>query len=375
MEKHLSYFISESIIDQDIIPVVEKIINNQRINEKDAMVLYQSVDLGILGLMADYMNQKKNGKTVYYNKNIHVEPTNICINQCRFCSYSRKKNEPGCFELTTKEIINKIAQFIDHGITEVHIVGGVHPDHDLFYYAGILKKIKTHFPGIFIKAFTAVELDYMIGKSGLTLKAGLIHLKDNGLDAIPGGGAEIFNPIVRNKICPEKTDTARWLEIHQVAHQLNIPSNATMLYGHIESYEDRIEHLSMIRNLQDLTNGFQVFIPLKYRKSNNKMSQTGEVPIIEDLKNYAISRIFLDNFQHVKAYWPMLGIDTAQITLHFGVNDLDGTVLNSTKIYSMTGMEYLKPKTPGEIEHIIKQSNRIPIERDTLYKSLKKTII
>lgn len=375
MKKLLSYLISESFIDHSIIPVVEKIINNQRINEPDAMALFKFGDLGILGLMADYINQLKNGKTVYYNQNIHIEPTNICVNQCRFCSYSRKKNQHGSFELSPEEIINKIAQFIGHGITEVHIVGGVHPDHDLFYYAELIKKIKIHFPDIFIKAFTAVELDYMIKKSGLTLKDGLILLQSNGLDAIPGGGAEIFNPQVRNKICPEKMDGQRWLEIHQTAHHLSIPTNATMLYGHFESYEDRIEHLLKIRNMQDLTNGFQVFIPLKYRNSNNNMSQLGEISVTEDLKNYAVSRIFLDNIQHIKAYWPMLGIDTAQTALHFGVNDLDGTVLNSTKIYSMAGMEHLKPKTPDEIEHIITQAKRTPIERNTLYQTHKKTIL
>ena len=253
----------------------------------------------------------------------------------------KKKDEKG-WELSTDEIQEKIESQIENKITEVHIVGGVHPEWDISYYANLMKRIKTKFPQLHIKAFTAVELHHFIKRAGMEYKEGLQYLKQHGLDSIPGGGAEIFDEEVRNKICPKKPSGNIWLEVHKVAHSLGIPTNATILYGHLETYKHRIDHLNQLRELQDKTKGFNAFIPLKYKNKNNEMSGITEVSVIEDLKNYAISRIFLDNFQHIKAYWPMIGKSLAQIALSFGVDDLDGTINDSTKIYSRAGSEEKK---------------------------------
>jgi aminodeoxyfutalosine synthase len=252
--------------------------------------------------------------------------------------------------------------------TEVHIVGGVHPKMNLYYFADLLKQIKAHRPDLHIKGFTAVELDYMFRKAKLGVEEGLRLLKDAGLDSIPGGGAEIFNEDIRQKISADKVDAAGWLHIHKTAHGLGMHSNATMLYGHIESYADRIDHMRRLRELQDTTGGFNTFIPLKFRNGGNDMSHIPEVSVIEDLKTYAVARLYLDNFPHIKAYWPMLGRQNAQLTQAFGVDDIDGTIDDTTKIYSMAGSEEQNPAmTTAEIVSLIKQVNRQPVERDTLY--------
>ncbi len=350
--------------------IEKKVFSGIRISEEDAILLYEKAELGFLGILANFIKNKKHNKDVFYNKNIHIEPTNICIYNCKFCSYQRKINQNGSWEFSHNEILKKISKEIKKGITEVHIVGGVHPSRDLFYYGELLQKIKNNFPKIHIKAFTAVELDFMIKKSNLSIEDGLKKLKNFGLDSIPGGGAEIFNENIRNKICKEKIDSKRWLEIHKIAHQIGIPSNATMLYGHIENYKDRIEHLNKLRILQDETNGFNVFIPLKYKKENNFLSKIGEVNITEDLKNYAISRIFLDNFPHIKAYWVMMGKQTTQLSLSFGVDDIDGTIEDSTKIYSMAGQKEKAVMTENELINLIKNTKQKAVERDSLYKKI-----
>jgi len=300
---------------------------------------------------------------------LHIEPTNKCIHDCKFCSYSERNAGHG-WEYSPDEII-EIVKKSDANIREIHIVGGVHPERDLFYYGNIIRRIKEIRPNIHIKAFSAVELDYMIKLSGMTLFEGLKELKNYGLNSIPGGGAEIFNEKLRNKICKSKSDSKRWLEIHEVAHSLSIPSNATILYGHLENYSDRIDHLNRLRNLQDKTSLFNAFIPLKFKNSNNEMSNISEVSVIEDLKNYAVSRIFLDNFPHIKAYWPMIGRELSQISLSFGVDDFDGTINDSTKIYSLAGAEDKNPSlNTNELKTLIKQAGRIPVERDALYNSV-----
>lgn len=352
--------------------IIEKIISNERLNTEEGLELYD-FDLGVLGILADYINQKKNHNRVYFNKNIHIEPTNICIYDCKFCSYHRKVNQVGSWEYSIDDILKKIEPYKNSDITEVHIVGGVHPHRDLYYYGKMIQEIKKIIPTIHIKAFTAVELEFMIRKAHLELEEGLKQLKDFGLDSIPGGGAEIFNPEIRKQVCHEKSTAEQWLKIHEIAHQLGIPSNATILYGHIENYEHRIDHLDQLRQLQDKTKGFNTFIPLKYKKANNPLSSIGEVNTLEDLKNFAVSRIFLDNFTHLKAYWPMLGKEISQITLSFGVDDIDGTIDDSTKIYSMAGAKEQKPTmTSQEIIELIKQAGKKPIERDTNYKILRE---
>jgi len=269
-------------------------------------------------------------------------------------------------------MLNMVKKYDGKPITEVHIVGGVHPKLNLEFFADVLRKIKTHRPGLHIKGFTAVELDYMFRKAKMTNEEGLKYLQRAGLDSLPGGGAEIFDAEVRKKICADKVDTDGWLKIHETAHQLGMHSNATMLYGHIEKYSHRIDHMSRLRNLQDKTRGFNTFIPLKFRNKDNDMSHVPESSVVEDMKMYAAARIYLDNFPHLKAYWPMLGRQNAQLSLSFGVNDIDGTIDDTTKIYSMAGAEEQNPSmTTAEIVTLIKQVKRRPVERDTLYNELK----
>lgn len=358
--------------DKEMHRIAEKIISGTRINEEEGTYLYYNGELGILGMLANHVREKKNQDYTFFNRNFHFEPTNICVYNCKFCSYKRKVNESGAWESSIDDLLEKLKTYDNKPLTEVHIVGGVHPHRDLHYYGEMIQSVKAYRPELHIKAFTAIELDFMIKKAGMNLNDGLLKLKEYGLDSIPGGGAEIFNEEVREKVCFEKSSSDLWLNIHETAHKLGIPSNATILYGHIERYEDRIDHLSRLRNLQDKTNGFNVFIPLKYKSGNNLLSEIGEVSTLEDLKNFAVSRIFLDNFPHLKAYWPMIGKDIAQLSLSFGVDDIDGTIDDSTKIYSMAGSEDQSPKlTSDQLVEIIREAGRIPVERDTLYKKIK----
>ncbi len=360
--------IKNSSVDTDLKKIAEKVINFERITDEEALKLYKKAELGFLGTLANYIREKKHGDNTYFNKNFHIEPTNICIYNCKFCSYVRKIGQEGAWEYSIDEILKTVESYKGTGVTEVHIVGGVHPKRDLYYYGEMMQKIKEIIPEIHIKAFTAVELEYMIKKAKLSLEEGLLKLKEYGLDSIPGGGAEIFHSDIRKEICDEKASTDMWLTIHEKAHEIGIPSNATILYGHIEKYEHRVHHMSKLRELQDRTNGFNTFIPLKYRKENNTLSHIGEVTSVEDLKNYAVSRIYLDNFPHLKAYWPSIGKDIAQLSLFYGADDIDGTIDDSTKIYSMAGAEDQNPKmTTEDLVKLIKDAGRKPIERDTLY--------
>ena len=352
--------------------IINKIIRFERLNTSEGLELY-NLDLGILGIIASHINHHKNQNKVYFNKNFHIEPTNICVYNCKFCSYHRKFGEEGSWEYSIEDIIEKVEPYKNSEITEIHIVGGVHPHRDLNYYGSMIKQIKSILPQVHIKAFTAVELDFMIKKAGLSLHEGLIKLKEYGLGSIPGGGAEIFNSEIRKKVCHEKSTAEQWLRIHETAHNVGLESNATMLYGHIETHLHRIEHLDKLRELQDRTKGFNTFIPLKYKKQNNSLSYIGEVNTLEDLKNFAVSRIYLDNFNHIKAYWPMLGKDVSQISLSFGVDDIDGTIDDSTKIYSMAGAEDKKPTmNTSEIVELIKMAGKNPVERDTLYNIIRE---
>ena len=359
--------------DATLRSVAEKIRDGKRISEDEGVYLYEHAELSYLSVLANYVREQKNGNTVYFNRNFHVEPTNICVFDCKFCSYSRllKQKNEGC-ELTEEEILEKVRSYDGQAITEVHIVGGVHPKMGLQYFAGLIKKIKEIRPDLHVKAFTAVELEYMCRKAKVSYEEGLSILKDHGQGSLPGGGAEIFDTELRAEICGDKCTTKQWLEIHETAHKLGMPSNATMLYGHIEQYKHRIHHMSLLRELQDRTGGFNTFIPLKFRNGDNQMSHVPETTTVEDLKNYAVSRIFLDNFGHVKAYWPMIGRKTAQLSLNFGVDDLDGTIDDSTKIYSMAGAEEQRPTlTTDELIAMIQEVGRTPIERDTLYNTVK----
>lgn len=347
-----------------------KVIAGQRISPEEGLILFNDADLGFVGALANHIRQKRHGDYTFFNRNFHIEPTNICVYDCKFCSYSRLlKQKDGAWELSSEEMLNLVRNYEGKPITEVHIVGGVHPKMGLDFFANLLRQIKMLRPELHIKAFTAVELYYMFRKAKKTVQEGLLYLKEHGLDSLPGGGAEIFDETIRGKIAEDKCSSEEWLAIHEAAHQLGIPSNATMLYGHIESYEHRIDHMERLRQLQDKTSGFNTFIPLKFRNKDNQMSHIAEVSVIEDLKNYAVSRIYLDNFAHIKAYWPMIGRTTTQLALSFGVDDVDGTIDDSTKIYTMAGSEEQNPQlTTQQLVELIKQVNRHPIERDTLYR-------
>lgn len=349
--------------------IAEKVANQIRITDQDCLLLFEEASLGFVGTLANQIRERKHGNRVYFNRNFHIEPTNVCVFSCQFCAYSRLyANREEGWELSIEQMLHLVKKYDGIPVTEVHIVGGVHPKMNLTFFKDLLAAIKGHRPDLHIKAFTAVEFDYMFRKAGLSIEEGLKILIEAGLDSIPGGGAEIFHPDIREKICKDKVDGSGWLAIHETAHQLGIPSNATMLYGHIESFSHRVDHMSRLRSLQDRTGGFNTFIPLKFRNKDNDMSNVPESSLIEDMRMYAIARIYLDNFSHLKAYWPMLGRQNAQLALSFGVDDIDGTIDDSTKIYSMAGSEEQSPTlTTSELVNLIRQAGKTPIERDTLY--------
>lgn len=353
--------------------IAQKVKNNQRITNEECLLLFEQGSLSFVGALANFIREQKHGDKTYFNRNFHIEPTNVCVFSCKFCAYSKlyAKREEG-WELSIDQMLDIVKSYDGKPITEVHIVGGVHPKMDMAYFIELIQKIKAHRPDLHVKAFTAVELDYMFRKAKLTIAEGMRQLHEAGLQSLPGGGAEIFHPEIREQICADKVDADGWLKIHQTAHELGMHSNATMLYGHIEKYEHRIDHMDRLRQLQDITGGFNTFIPLKFRNKDNDMSHVPESSIVEDMRLYAIARIYMDNFPHLKAYWPMLGRQNAQLTLSFGVNDIDGTIDDSTKIYSMAGSEEQTPAmSTAELVTLIKQAKRQPIERDTLYKEIK----
>jgi aminodeoxyfutalosine synthase len=359
--------------DKFLQTIAEKVLHRERISAEEGILLFEKGSLSFTGMLANYIREQKHGDKTYFNRNFHIEPTNVCVFSCAFCAYSRlyAKREEG-WELSIDQMLDIVKSYDGKPITEVHIVGGVHPKMDMAYFIELITKIKAHRPDLHVKAFTAVELDYMFRKAKLTVEEGMQQLKAAGLESLPGGGAEIFHPDIREQICADKVDATGWLRIHETAHRLGMHSNATMLYGHIEKYEHRIDHMERLRQLQDKTGGFNTFIPLKFRNKDNDMSQVAESSIVEDMRLYAIARIYMDNFPHLKAYWPMLGRQQAQLTLSYGVNDIDGTIDDSTKIYSMAGSEEQTPAmSTAELVALIKQVRRRPIERDTLYNEIR----
>jgi len=356
----------------DLKRISDKVLNGERITDEDGMLLFEKASLAFAGSLANKIKERLHSDKVFFNRNFHIEPTNVCVFSCNFCSYSRlyAHRDEG-WVLSMEQMLDIIKKYDDKPVTEVHIVGGVHPKMNLEFFAELLRNIKKHRPDLHIKGFTAVELDYMFRKAKMTNEEGLRLLQEAGLDSIPGGGAEIFDHEIREKICADKVGTEGWLAIHEKAHGLNMHSNATMLYGHIEKYNHRIDHMSRLRELQDKTGGFNTFIPLKFRNKDNDMNNVAESSIVGDMKMYAIARIYLDNFPHLKAYWPMLGRQNAQLSLAFGVDDIDGTIDDSTKIYSMAGADEQNPSmTSLELITLIKQAKRVPVERDTLYNEI-----
>ena len=351
--------------------IAAKVRRGERISGDEALTLWRKAPLWLLGELAVGIKREKSGDKVFFNRNFHLEPTNLCVFNCKFCSYRRTKGSPEAWDYSMEQMEQIVRDRAESGATEIHIVGGVHPDHDIYYYAELIRRVKAIMPRVAIKAFTAVELAYMIRKAELTVDEGLRLLIDAGMEAIPGGGAEIFDEELRSKICPEKGTSAEWFEVHDAAHRLGIKTNATILYGHIETLEHRIDHLLRLRDQQDKTGGFNAFIPLKYRNFGNSMSEVGEVSIVEDLKMLAMSRIVLDNIPHIKAYWVMYGKQTTELALSFGADDIDGTIEDSTKIYSMAGAADSKPvMTIAEIEGIAAVAGLRAVERDTFYNEI-----
>lgn len=354
--------------------IADKVFNGQRISPEEGVLLYKEAELGFLGTLANFVREKKNGNYVYFNHNFHVEPTNVCVYSCAFCSYSRLiKNADQGWELSVDQILNIVKTYDDQAVTEVHITGGVVPKQDLAFYTELFRKIKQHRPNLHIKALTPVEFHYIFKKAKLSYEDGLKAMKEAGLDSLPGGGAEIFDEKIREQIAGGKCTSEEWLTLHEIWHKMGNFSNATMLYGHIESFEHRIDHMERLRQLQDRTGGFNAFIPLKFRNKENQMAHVPEVSVIEDLRNYAIARIYLDNFAHIKAYWAMIGRNTAQLSLNYGTDDLDGTIDDTTKIYSMAGSEEQAPKlSTQQLVDLIQAVGKIPVQRDTLYNIVKE---
>jgi aminodeoxyfutalosine synthase len=350
--------------------VFDKVYAGERIGKDDALALFHSDDLFGLGRAASFAAERLHGKKVYYTRNRHINPTNLCVNRCRFCAFSRSAGEDGAYEMTVDDVLAKLAR-TSSPFSELHIVGGLHPGWPFNYYVELISKIRANYPRVQIKAFTAVEIDHLTNLSGLGLHGTLNELKAHGLDMLPGGGAEIFSETVRARLCPEKIPAGRWLEIHEAAHTLGIKTNATMLYGHIETYEDRVDHLLMLRALQGRTGGFQAFIPLSYQPvTGTGIDITGSYPSgIDDLKTIAVSRLVLDNFPHIKAYWIMLGEKICQIALYFGATDIDGTVIEE-KIAHSAGASSSEMLTAGEMVHLIKKAQKEPIERNALYEEV-----
>jgi aminodeoxyfutalosine synthase len=365
---NLSSVLSDSRLPSHLRAAAQKIRDGERITQEEGLMLYNQAPLGYLGALANHIRERKHGDRTYFNRNFHIEPTNVCIYDCSFCSYSRKikKREDG-WEYSLEDILDIVKGYDGQPVTEVHIVGGVLPQYDVPFYIELFQRIKDHRPGLHIKALTPVEYHYIFKKAKISYEEGMRLMKEAGLDSMPGGGAEIFADEIRDQIAGGKCSGEQWLRIHEIWHDLEMRSNATMLYGHIEQYHHRVDHLEKLRALQDKTGGFQTYIPLKFRNENNELSHLEEVSVIEDLRNYAIGRIYLDNFEHVKAYWPMIGRTTAQLSLGFGVNDIDGTIDDTTRIYSMAGAEKHPAMSTEDLVKLIRAVGRRPIERDTLY--------
>jgi aminodeoxyfutalosine synthase len=365
--------LQDARLDKGLKTIGEKVLSAERLTPEEGQLLFEKGELAYLGALANAVRVRMHGDKTYFNRNFHIEPTNVCIFTCRFCSYSKLyKNREEGWELSIDQMLDIVKKYDGQPVTEVHIVGGVHPKMNLDFFCELLRKIRAHRPDLHLKGFTAVELDYMFRKAKLTVEEGMKQLYDAGLQSMPGGGAEIFHPDIRAQICHDKVDADGWLHIHKTAHLLGMHTNATMLYGHVEEFWHRIDHMERLRNLQDETKGFNTFIPLKFRNKDNEMSHVAETSVIEDLRLYAIARLYMDNFPHLKAYWPMLGRNTAQLTLSFGVNDLDGTIDDTTKIYSMAGSEEQNPSmNTAQLATLIKQAGRRPVERDTVYNEIK----
>jgi len=360
------------IDDPRLEPIAAKVLAGQRLDAADGLALYRTPDLLALGWLANHVREQRHGNVCYFNVNRHINPTNVCVAHCKLCAFGRDPNAPGAYTFALEEIWQRAEQGVREGATEFHMVGGLHPDLPFQYFLDMMRGLKQRFPGVHLKDFTMVEVGYFSRISKLSIRDTLLALKDAGVDSLPGGGAEIFNPRVRKIICDHKVSGQQWLNIARTAHQIGLPSNATMLYGHIETDEERVEHLLLLRNLQDETSGFVAFIPLAFHPENTGLSHLPKPSGFTDLKMIAVSRLLLDNFDHIKAYWIMLTPRIAQIALRFGADDLDGTVVEE-KIYHDAGATTDQFTPRAQLERLIREAGRIPVERDTLYRPVDRS--
>jgi aminodeoxyfutalosine synthase len=360
--------------DPKLQPIREKVLAGERLTFDDGLVMEASADLMTLGELANLVKERKHGKNAYYNVNVHLNPTNVCVYRCVFCAFRSDLKDPRGYLMSDEEILHRAAEADARGATEMHIVGGLHHKMPYEWYLNVVRIIHKAYPRLHLKAYTAVEWDWFVRMTKRPMADILAEFKANGLGSLPGGGAEIFHPEIRNQICEHKADAEEWINLHRLAHQMGLRSNATMLYGHIEKAEHRIDHLTRLRSLQDETGGFQTFIPLAFHPDNTKLAALRNLTkpsVLMDLKTMAISRLMLDNFSHIKAYWVMLGIKTAQISLKYGADDIDGTVVHE-KIYHDAGSTMPQEMTVAELRALIEETGSIPIERDTLYREVRR---
>jgi aminodeoxyfutalosine synthase len=358
--------------DPRLEPIAGKVLTDQRLSFDDGLLLYRTSDVLAVGWLANLVRERLHGDMTYFNVNRHINHTNVCVAACRLCAFGRKKGDPNGYTMTLEEAWRTAASGYSEAVTEFHIVGGLHPDLPFEYYLDLIAGLKERFPKVHIKAFTMVEISFLARRAKLTIEETLIKLRDAGLDSLPGGGAEIFDAEIRSVICDHKIDGNEWIDTARIAHKLGFKTNATMLYGHIENDEHRVDHLMRLRNLQDETGGFQTFIPLAFHPENTPLSHLPVTTGLTDIRQIAVSRLILDNFPHIKAYWQMLTPKIAQISLRFGADDLDGTVIEE-KIYHDAGATTPQGMTRKELCRLITEAGRVPVERDTLYHAVTRT--
>ena len=360
--------------DKNLLVIEEKVRAEERLSFDDGVTLWNSFDLLGVGYLANIVRDRMHGDQTYFIHNRHINHTNICVNTCQFCAFGVKEDHPTAYTKSLEEIFSDAEKYKSGRVSEFHIVGGLHPDLPFQYYLDMILGLKKRFPDVHIQAFTAVELEYLAQIARTSLKETLIQLRDAGLGSIPGGGAEIFAKRVRRKICSEKTNSEDWLDVHEAVHSIGMKSNATMLYGHVENSEDRTDHLIRLRDLQDRTNGFLTFIPLAFHPENTNLSFLDSTSGQMDLKALAVSRLMLDNFPHIKAFWIMITPQIAQLSLAFGTNDMDGTVVEEKIIHAaggVTGQIFYK----NTIVDMILEAGRKPVERDTLYEQTRECLV
>ncbi len=358
--------------DARLQPIAEKVLRGERLDFDEGLALYRSPDILAVGWLANYVRERLHGNTTYFNVNRHINPTNVCVAACRLCAFGRRKDANGAYTMALEQAWQTAASGYSEAVTEFHIVGGLHPDLPLEYFLDLVRGLKERFPQVHIKAFTMVEIAFFARRAKLSIRETLERLRDAGVDSMPGGGAEIFADRVRHIICDHKIDGDEWLDTARTAHQLGLKSNATMLYGHIENEEDRVDHLLRLRSLQDETHGFQTFIPLAFHPDNTVLEHLPRTTGLTDIKQIAVSRLLLDNFPHIKAYWQMMTPKIAQIALRFGADDIDGTVIEE-KIYHDAGATTPQGMRRRDLERLITEAGRVPFERDTMYRTVTRT--